>query len=101
MMVPVGLSRQLTTLLESEYRQGVARATYRSRTSARSAGQRSAMVAAINYAIDKWALPGQRLIIVTSEGRIIGAQRNEIQVVRNFMGQSDNADHPKRKIRSL
>lgn len=48
-------------------------------------------------AIDKWAPPGQRLILATSEGRVIGAQRNEMQIVRNFIGQSDNADHPKKK----
>ena len=48
-------------------------------------------------AIDKWAPPGQRLLLVTSEGRVIGAQRNEMQIVRNFIGQSDNSDHPKKK----
>lgn len=45
----------------------------------------------------KWAPPGQHLILVTSEGRIIGVQRQEVQMVRNFIGQSDNADQPKRK----
>jgi two-component system sensor histidine kinase CpxA len=48
-------------------------------------------------AIDKWAPPGQRLLLVTSEGRVIGAQRNEMQIVRNFIGQSDNSDRPKKK----
>ena len=48
-------------------------------------------------AIDKWAPPGQRLLLVTSEGRVIGAQHNEMQVIRNFIGQSDNADHPQKK----
>ncbi len=37
-------------------------------------------------AIDKWAPPGQRLLLVTSEGRVIGAERNEMQIIRNFIG---------------
>ncbi|CDL11083.1 Copper sensory histidine kinase CpxA [Klebsiella pneumoniae IS43] len=48
-------------------------------------------------AIDKWAPPGQRLLLVTSEGRVIGAERNEMQIIRNFIGQADNADHPQKK----
>jgi two-component system, OmpR family, sensor histidine kinase CpxA len=28
---------------------------------------------------------------------VIGAQHNEMQVIRNFIGQSDNADHPQKK----
>ncbi len=30
-------------------------------------------------AIDKWAPPGQRLLLVTTEGRVIGAERSEMQ----------------------
>ena len=41
--------------------------------------------------------PGQRLLLVTSEGRVIGADRNEMQIIRNFIGQADNADHPQKK----
>ena len=44
----------------------------------------------------KWTPPDKRLIIVTTEGRIIGPIRNDSQVIRNFMGQSDNTDNPKR-----
>jgi two-component system sensor histidine kinase CpxA len=40
---------------------------------------------------------GQRLLLVTSEGRVIGADRNEMQIIRNFIGQADNADHPQKK----
>lgn len=39
----------------------------------------------------------QRLLLVTSEGRVIGADRNEMQIIRNFIGQADNADHPQKK----
>lgn len=48
-------------------------------------------------AIDKWAPPGQRLLLVTTEGRVIGAERSEMQIIRNFIGQADNADHPQKK----
>lgn len=34
---------------------------------------------------------------MTSEGRVIGAERNEMQIIRNFIGQADNADHPQKK----
>lgn len=36
-------------------------------------------------------------LLVTSEGRVIGADRNEMQIIRNFIGQADNADHPQKK----
>lgn len=97
MMVPKLDSRQLTTLLESEYRQGVMLEQHIEAELAQDPANDLLWWRRLIRAIDKWAPPGQRLIIVTSEGRIIGAQRNEIQVVRNFMGQSDNADHPKKK----
>ncbi|MGS8640101.1 envelope stress sensor histidine kinase CpxA, partial [Salmonella enterica subsp. enterica serovar Infantis] len=47
-------------------------------------------------AIDKWAPPGPRLLLVTSDGRGIGAERSEMQSIRNFIGQADNADHPQK-----
>jgi two-component system sensor histidine kinase CpxA len=37
------------------------------------------------------------LLLVTSEGRVIGAERNEMQIIRNFIGQADNSDHPQKK----
>ncbi|TGD63477.1 two-component system sensor histidine kinase CpxA, partial [Salmonella enterica subsp. enterica serovar Poona] len=51
----------------------------------------------LRRAIDKRAPPGQRLLLVTSEGRVIGAERSEMQIIRNFIGQADNADHPQKK----
>ncbi|MFV2444435.1 envelope stress sensor histidine kinase CpxA, partial [Escherichia coli] len=48
-------------------------------------------------AIEKWAPPGQRLFFVTTEGRVIGAVRSELQIIRNLIGQADNADHPQKK----
>ena len=47
----------------------------------------------------KWAPPGQRLLLSPVKGRIIGAQRNETSCQKLYK-QSDNGDHPKRKIRS-
>ncbi len=52
-------------------------------------------------AIDKWAPPGQRLLLVTSEGRVIGAERNEMQIIRNFIGRADNADHPQKNATAV
>ncbi len=34
---------------------------------------------------------------MTTEGRVIGAERSEMQIIRNFIGQADNADHPQKK----
>ncbi len=48
-------------------------------------------------AIDKWAPPGQRLLLVTSEGRVIGADRNEMQIIRNFIGQRIMPIIPRRR----
>ena len=45
----------------------------------------------------KWTPPDKRLIIVTTEGRIIGPIRNDSRVIRNFMGQSDNTGQPEKK----
>jgi two-component system, OmpR family, sensor histidine kinase CpxA len=47
--------------------------------------------------LDKWNQPGQQLLIVTSEGRVIGSQGNEIQLIRNFIGQSSNINYPQKK----
>ncbi|WP_036772993.1 envelope stress sensor histidine kinase CpxA [Photorhabdus australis] len=97
LMVPKLDSRQLTSLLENEYRQGVMLEQHIEAELAQDPANDLLWWRRLFRAIEKWAPPGQRLILVTSEGRIIGAQRNEMQVVRNFIGQSDNADHPKKK----
>lgn len=36
-------------------------------------------------------------VIGDHEGRVIGAERSEMQIIRNFIGQADNADHPQKK----
>jgi two-component system sensor histidine kinase CpxA len=97
LMVPKLDSRQLTPLLDSEQRQGL---MIEQHVEAELAGDPANDLMwwhRLFRAIEKWAPPGQRLLLVTSEGRVIGAQRNEMQVVRNFIGQSDNSDRPKKK----
>lgn len=38
---------------------------------------------------------------MTTEGRVIGAERSEMQIIRNFIGQADNADHPQKKKKKV
>src|SRR5690606_40792775 len=44
-----------------------------------------------------WVPTSQRQLLVTIKGRVIGDNRNEMQIIRNFIGQADNADHPQKK----
>ncbi|WP_130832671.1 envelope stress sensor histidine kinase CpxA [[Erwinia] mediterraneensis] len=97
LMVPKLDSRQMTSLLESEQRQGVMIEQHVEAELAEDPPNDLMWWRRLFRAIDKWAPPGQRLLLVTSEGRVIGAQHNEMQVIRNFIGQSDNADHPQKK----
>jgi len=97
LMVPKLDSRQMTTLLASEQRQGLMLEQHVAAELQSDPANDLMWWRRLFRAIEKWAPPGQRLLLVTSEGRVIGAQRNEMQIVRNFIGQSDNADHPKKK----
>ncbi|MDR3432860.1 MAG: envelope stress sensor histidine kinase CpxA [Rouxiella aceris] len=97
LMVPKLDSRQLTPLLDSEQRQGLMIEQHVEAELAGDPANDLMWWRRLFRAIDKWAPPGQRLLLVTSEGRVIGAQRNEMQIVRNFIGQSDNSDRPKKK----
>lgn len=42
-------------------------------------------------------IQGQRLIMVTNEGRIVGSAPHDMKTIRNFIGLSDNASQPKKK----
>lgn len=97
LMLPKLDSRQITSLLDSERRQGIMLEQHVEAELAVDPPNDLLWWRRLFRAIDKWSPPGQRLLLVTSEGRVIGAQRNEMQIVRNFIGQSDNADHPKKK----
>jgi len=97
LMLPKLDSRQMTPLLDNEQRQGTMIEQH-VEAELRQAPRNDLMWwRRLFRAIDKWAPPGQRLLLVTSEGRVIGAQHNEMQVIRNFIGQADNADHPQKK----
>lgn len=97
LMVPKLDSRQLTPLLDSEQRQGIMLQQHVEAELAADPANDLMWWRRLFRAIDKWAPPGQHLILVTSEGRVIGAQHNEMQVIRNFIGQSDNSDQPQKK----
>ncbi|AWK15021.1 envelope stress sensor histidine kinase CpxA [Candidatus Fukatsuia symbiotica] len=97
LMVPKLDSRKITALQDNERRQGM---MLEQHVEAELAGEPDNDLMwwrRLQRAIEKWAPPGQRLVLVTTEGRVIGAEHKEMQIVRNFIGQSDNADAPKKK----
>nr|WP_314425721.1 envelope stress sensor histidine kinase CpxA [uncultured Erwinia sp.] len=97
LMLPKLDSRQMTPLLDSEERQGVMIEQHVEAELSQDPPNDLMWWRRLFRAIDKWAPPGQRLLLVTSEGRVIGAQHSEMQVIRNFIGQSDNSDQPQKK----
>ncbi|CAX57621.1 envelope stress sensor histidine kinase CpxA [Erwinia billingiae] len=97
LMVPKLDTRQMTPLLDNEQRQGTMIEQHVEAELMQDPPNDLMWWRRLFRAIDKWAPPGQRLLLVTSEGRVIGAQHNEMQVIRNFIGQSDNSDHPQKK----
>ena len=97
LMLPKLDSRQMTELLDSEQRQGLMIEQHVEAELANDPPNDLMWWRRLFRAIDKWAPPGQRLLLVTTEGRVIGAERNEMQIIRNFIGQADNADHPQKK----
>jgi len=97
LMLPKLDSRQMTELMENEQRQGYMIEQHVEAELAADPPNDLMWWRRLFRAIEKWAPPGQRLLLVTSEGRVIGAQHNEMQIIRNFIGQSDNADHPQKK----
>ncbi|SFN59542.1 two-component system, OmpR family, sensor histidine kinase CpxA [Izhakiella capsodis] len=97
LLLPKLDSRQITPLLDSEQRQGLMIEQHIEAELRQDPPNDLMWWKRLFRAIDKWAPPGQRLLLVTSEGRVLGAQRSEMQIIRNFIGQSDNADHPQKK----
>lgn len=96
-MVPRLDSRQMTSLLENEQRQGVMIKQHIEAELSRDSSSDQFWWRRLSRIIEKWAPPGQHLILVTKEGRIIGERQHEMQVVRNFIGQSNNASLPQKK----
>lgn len=97
LMVPKLDSWQLMPLQEAEYRQGMMLQQHIESDLAQDPANDLLWWRRLTRALVKWTPPDKRLIIVTTEGRIIGPIRNDSQVIRNFMGQSDNTDNPKKK----
>ncbi|MBC8954428.1 envelope stress sensor histidine kinase CpxA [Xenorhabdus sp. PB62.4] len=99
LMAPKLDSRQLTPLLDSEYQQGKNLAKQIEEELIRYPTNDLFWWLRLDRALVQLTPPGQRLLLVTSEGRIIDIDTpaRQVQVVRNFIGQSDNADHPKKK----
>ncbi|MDX7986419.1 envelope stress sensor histidine kinase CpxA [Xenorhabdus sp. 12] len=99
LMAPKLDSRQLTPLLDNEYQQG--------RMLAKQIEDELALYPAddmfwwlrLDRAIAQLTPPSQRILLVTQEGRIINVEATERQapVFRNFIGQSENSNHPKKK----
>ncbi|MBN7766914.1 envelope stress sensor histidine kinase CpxA [Pectobacterium brasiliense] len=97
LMVPKLDSRQLTALLENEQRQGIMLEQHIETDLANTPANDLRWWLRLFWVLEKWAPPGQRLFLVTSEGRIFGVEKHETPIVRNFIGLSDNADHPQKK----
>jgi len=97
LMLPKLDSRQMTELMENEQRQGYMIEQHVEAELAADPPNDLMWWRRLFRAIEKWAPPGQRLLLVTTEGRVIGAQHNEMQIIRNFIGQSDNAEQPQKK----
>ncbi|AYA41589.1 envelope stress sensor histidine kinase CpxA [Xenorhabdus nematophila] len=99
LMAPKLDSRQLTPLLDSEYQQGNKLAKQLEEELTRYPANDLFWWLRLDRAIAQLTPPGQSLLLVTSAGNIIdiNTPTRQKQVVRNFIGQSDNADHPKKK----
>lgn len=97
LMLPKLDSRQMTELLESEQRQGTMIEQHIEAELAVYPPNDLMWWRRLFRAIDKWAPPGQRLLIVTSEGRVLGAQDSEMPIIRNFIGLSDSTSRPQKK----
>ncbi len=79
LMLPKLDSRQMTELLDSEQRQGLMIEQHVEAELANDPPNDLMWWRRLFRAIDKWAPPGQRLLLVTTEGRVIGAERSEMQ----------------------
>ncbi|MEX0447369.1 envelope stress sensor histidine kinase CpxA [Xenorhabdus sp. SGI246] len=97
LMAPKLDSRQLTPLLDSEYQQGNQIAKHIGEELTRYPPNDLFWWLRLDRAIAQWTPPDQFLYLATTEGRVVGHEKNFMQVVRNFLGQSDNTDHPKKK----
>lgn len=81
LMLPKLDSRQMTALLENEYRQGVMLEQHIEADLAADPPNDLFWWRRLFRVIEKWSPPGQRLVFVTSEGRIFGTlQKTECRL---------------------
>lgn len=97
LMVPKLDSRQMVPLMENDLRLGSMVVQHVESELAQEPANDLLWWRRLYRVIDKASPSGQELLMVTSEGRVIGARHNEMQIIRNFIGQSDNSDHPQKK----
>lgn len=97
LMVPRLDSRQMTSLLINEQRQGVMIKQHIEAELSRHSSIGRFGWRRLSQVIKNWAPPGQHLILVTNEGQIIGAQLSEMQIVQNFIGLSNTESLPQKK----
>lgn len=97
LMLPKLDSRQITELTHSEKRKGLLLEQQVEMELMHDPPNDLMWWRRLFRAIHKWAPPGYRLVLVTSEGRVIGAENSEMQMIRNFIGQSANVGYPKKK----
>lgn len=97
LLLPKLDSRKMTPLNSLEQRQGYMIKQHLEQELAQIPFDKLFWWKRLYLSLDKWSQPGQQLFIVTNEGRVIGSQANEIQVIRNFIGQSSNVNHPQKK----
>ncbi len=100
LMAPKLDSRQLAPLLDNEYQVGKKLAKDIEKELTRSPGKGLWWIHMTN-AINLLASQNEHVLLITNNGVIIGGDteisRYQRQAIRNFIGLSDNPDHPKKK----
>ncbi|MDC9588581.1 envelope stress sensor histidine kinase CpxA [Xenorhabdus sp. XENO-10] len=100
LMAPKLDSRQLAPLLDNEYQLGKKLAKQIEEELIQNPRKSFWWINMLD-AINLLASPNEYLLLVTYNGNIINpdptSSHYQRQAIRNFIGQSDNADHPKKK----
>lgn len=91
-------SRQMMTLLKNEYCQGLMLEQHIEADLCTVPPNDLFLWRCLFRVMKKWSQPRQRLVFVTSEGRIFDTlQKTEMQIVYNFIGQSNNINNSQKK----
>lgn len=97
LMVPKLDTRQLTNLTSKELTQANLLQKNIEAELQKSAGNKKVNWRYLFKLTEQWLPPGENILLTTTEGRLIGMPRHEMKSIRNFIGQSDNLDQPKKK----